>query len=972
MRARIFTASLLAVLLSTTAVADTSSLNTSITTEGETYGILENNYVRAGVNGVVGTFGSGGNTSPGLLFDSTGTGTFNTSYDYLTPGSPFDGFAVKITNTEGGTALNYTNNNANTKNIDGTGGANLTDGENTLSWSGDWIHNSTTWNITNTYTLGATSPFIDITSTIIAGSDAFSLSFGRFIDPDARAADGDSSATDNVLGYGSLPDSNVAFSEATVSRYALGLYSTDSNVDAGITSPWSSQADSYTESTYTDAEGNPVNYGTGDDTIGLSWAFSGITAGDTITTNYAYIFGPSAFQAASDAVDGGAGGGADVTGGAGVTDVGSATDAAEASSAPTVVSTTSVVGDPTLVSEVEGSATSATTNSTSGSTDITTVTVTTPTTYTYETVTTYTDTMSDGSTQTREETATTTEVKNYVVATETRVTETETTGSATTVISDAVGEVVSDGNKTTATETITYTYITPKSTTTSTITKVSTTDLDGNTTVTESDPVVSNTVFNVTTTEDKVWVTEAETIISDPTITLNSTETVVVDSVTETTSEGTTVTETITVTKRDDVYKTSTTEAFIRTTNTDPDGVVTVTESDVVIAENDYVEPGTAYTEVTTIATTTTEETTTSRVYVDGVEVPELVGVVYHRDYDNQTVETTHGTPVVANGVQTVESDITTTTPTETTTTTTTLMVDTTTTTVTTVTTDPDGTATTVENATSEQDVYNDVDVAVETGEEIIIQDVTSTGRVDQMAAIDVAAGALHRNLGVTNGVGAIGQRTEHDGYTHTSSGFALGGTKITDNGTRFSFGGSLVSTESSADTTTIDSETKHVGLAATFDVNPVIDITLEGNHARSDISYTRNVGTFFNNAGETTATDTWGSVMLKGSGDIVRPVLGYTAGRRTIDGLTETGDSLTALTHATKETDWNYATVGAQLNWDVFSAEALYHTDNTKELNIGIDYNISENTSLKGSTSLSSSDYGSTYGISAGLHIKF
>ena len=75
------------------ALADTSSMSTA--TSG--MGVLQNNYVTAGVNGTTGTFGSGGNTSPGLLFDSTGTGTFNTSYDYLTPGSPFDGFSVKIT-----------------------------------------------------------------------------------------------------------------------------------------------------------------------------------------------------------------------------------------------------------------------------------------------------------------------------------------------------------------------------------------------------------------------------------------------------------------------------------------------------------------------------------------------------------------------------------------------------------------------------------------------------------------------------------------------------------------------------------------------------------------------------------------------------------------------------------------------------------------------------------------------------------
>lgn len=102
--------SLIAALLATTslsAFADTSSMNGSVTGMG----ILENDYVKAGVNGTSGTFGSGGNTSPGLLFDSTGTGTFNTDYDYLTPGSPFDGFSVKIDGT------NYTNNNGGSTDI---------------------------------------------------------------------------------------------------------------------------------------------------------------------------------------------------------------------------------------------------------------------------------------------------------------------------------------------------------------------------------------------------------------------------------------------------------------------------------------------------------------------------------------------------------------------------------------------------------------------------------------------------------------------------------------------------------------------------------------------------------------------------------------------------------------------------------------------------------------------------------------
>jgi len=323
--------SLIAALLATTslsAFADTSSLST--TTTG--MGVLENDYVKAGVNGTTGTFGSGGNTSPGLLFDSTGTGTFNTDYDYLTPGSPFDGFSVKIDGT------NYTNNNGGSTDIancDCRMGETMFNGTNYLMWGGIWDHGGSQWDIEHTYSLGATSQFVDIDTTITAGSGASTVYFGRFIDPDARAAAGDSSSTDNVLGYSGIPDSNVAFSEALSSRYALGLYSTNSNVDAGI-SRWSSEADGYTENTV-DGDGSLTN--TGDNTIGLTWVWSGVEAGDILTAEYAYIFGPSAFDAADEAIDGGAGGGTPgetPSGWEAVEDVGSATDAA---SGPTVIGT---------------------------------------------------------------------------------------------------------------------------------------------------------------------------------------------------------------------------------------------------------------------------------------------------------------------------------------------------------------------------------------------------------------------------------------------------------------------------------------------------------------------------------------------------------------------------------------------------------------------------------------------------------
>ena len=328
MKSRII-GSLAAVFLATTAMADTSSINGT-----SNMGVLENNWVKAGVNKNSGTFGSGGGTSPGLLFDPTGTGTFNAGFDYLTPGSPFDGFALKV---DGVNAAN--NNTGDASFVDADG---LTDGSNTLTWSGDNAFGSTTWNVTNTFTLGTTASFVDVTTEITAGSNAADVWFGKFIDPDSQGMAGDSSSTDNVLGYSGIPSTNVAFSEATVSRYALGLYSTDTNVAAGINS-WDSNADSYINA---DAScGTGVLYCNADDTIGLSWHWVSVSAGDILTASYAYIFGPSAFDAADSAITDGAGGGTPgvLPTGWTLTDIGSATDAAAGgggTTTPTIVSTT--------------------------------------------------------------------------------------------------------------------------------------------------------------------------------------------------------------------------------------------------------------------------------------------------------------------------------------------------------------------------------------------------------------------------------------------------------------------------------------------------------------------------------------------------------------------------------------------------------------------------------------------------------
>ncbi len=54
---------------------------------------LSNNYISTAV-GSAGTLGTGGSSSPGLIHDPTGTGTFDPRNDHITPGSPHQGFAL--------------------------------------------------------------------------------------------------------------------------------------------------------------------------------------------------------------------------------------------------------------------------------------------------------------------------------------------------------------------------------------------------------------------------------------------------------------------------------------------------------------------------------------------------------------------------------------------------------------------------------------------------------------------------------------------------------------------------------------------------------------------------------------------------------------------------------------------------------------------------------------------------------------
>jgi hypothetical protein len=431
-------ASLLAATLSTAVFADNV--------------IMQNEYIKVGVNETTGTLGSGGNTNPGIQYDNSGTSTFNSSYDYLTPGSPYEGWAVRIDNTDGTQYKLYGNNNAGFQSDGNTAVTGAWVGTPTAS-SAVWAGSATEFDIRHTYSLPSTQKFLDITTRLDAKEAMPHLYFGRYIDPDAVAVTGDSSATDNVRGYGAVPKANVVFSEATVSRYALGLYSGQvGGVNTAIQG-WSSDPKTYYTDTkifyeplldssgnkvYVDAtrpwmgyqrkldsSGNPiaVDYGNGDDTIGIAFYANNVAVGDILTWKYAYIFGPSAFGAANSAITGGAGGSTPgvVPGGGTLVDVGSATDSASSGTttppAPTVTSTstaTITVSDTTVVNTslpvITASLAHHNASEASGKQTIareTTTNVTTPYTRSVSTLVRTTSNWSDGTTTTSDSATTT-------------------------------------------------------------------------------------------------------------------------------------------------------------------------------------------------------------------------------------------------------------------------------------------------------------------------------------------------------------------------------------------------------------------------------------------------------------------------------------------------------------------------------------------------------------------------------------
>lgn len=244
--------------------------------------VLSGDYMKIGLNDG-GTLGYSGNTSPGILYDGTGTGTFNDAYDYLTPGTPFEGFVVA---GNGGSTFTLVNNNMGIFDI--TGGT-LTDYSG-VAFNGATYDQRAVWTgtagglftITHDYYFDEGDQQLKIRTTITALSDLTDITFSRQLDPDAVAAPGDSSVTNNFRGNGAVSANDLVYAEALVSKYVIGLYTNSSYTHNSAVTYWTTDTASYLSGT---------DEGDGDNTIGLGFDLGDLLTGGTITFDYSYIFG---------------------------------------------------------------------------------------------------------------------------------------------------------------------------------------------------------------------------------------------------------------------------------------------------------------------------------------------------------------------------------------------------------------------------------------------------------------------------------------------------------------------------------------------------------------------------------------------------------------------------------------------------------------------------------------------------------
>ena len=222
--------------------------------------------------------------------------------DYFQPGTPMEGFSVQTQTSLGGSFSKYVNNNNSNWTTQGSGisigtGA-LTDKsgvlfknltfDNRVIWEKSGSSGtSTPFDISHDYMFNDSSSFVLINTEITALQDFKTIYFSRHGDPDQGIAQGVGYPTINTR-----DSNNSVTAVATNNLFGITLATNENNgVGAGISgdsslgygSSWVTAGEYYYLATESSS--------TGDESIGISFKFDDVSAGDTLNFNYAYCLG---------------------------------------------------------------------------------------------------------------------------------------------------------------------------------------------------------------------------------------------------------------------------------------------------------------------------------------------------------------------------------------------------------------------------------------------------------------------------------------------------------------------------------------------------------------------------------------------------------------------------------------------------------------------------------------------------------
>lgn len=253
-----------------------------------------------------GTIGDGNNL-PALVYDPTGTGTFDFGTDYVAPGTPFEAFGFRSEQT----GLLGNNNASSAGSVSSSDSFNLvsladvsagSSFDNHIRYEG--IEKSNRLSITHDFFFNDSDERVNIRTVISALIDLTAVSFARAVDPDPDNVPGGTAATNNDRGLdlnndgdfsdaGEIGPSNLVTSVGQISGRPLGLFSSSEvSHQTGIEIICCSVFDPLQYLAGGDfALLTPGFDSTGDNGLGLAFDIGALAAGESITLTYAYVMG---------------------------------------------------------------------------------------------------------------------------------------------------------------------------------------------------------------------------------------------------------------------------------------------------------------------------------------------------------------------------------------------------------------------------------------------------------------------------------------------------------------------------------------------------------------------------------------------------------------------------------------------------------------------------------------------------------